>query len=110
MFDTHSLDFKDEAQYKYLYCRADSSCYELRYGISEQSLFENFTRKVRWISLNPVLSLRSKSNLNSNPVAMKHRILAMSQTILRDSDLTTWEEFTEVDKDFIGPILTFKRV
>lgn len=108
MFDMHSLDFKEKEQCKYLYNREDNSCYELRYGISEVPLFENFTRKARWISVQPVLSLRPKSNLNSN--LSKHSILALSQTILRDSDLTVWEEFTEVDKDFVGPTLTFKRV
>lgn len=108
MFDMHCLDFKEKEQYKYLYNQADNSCYELRYGISEQILFENFTRKARWISVQPVLSLHPKSNLNSNPTG--HKILAMSQVILRDSDLTVWKEFTEVDKDFVGPIFTFKRV
>ena len=108
MFDTRSLDFKEKEQCKYLYNREDNSCYELRYGISELPLFENFTRKARWISVQPVLSLRPKSNLNFNP--SKHSILALSQTILRDSDLTVWEEFTEVNEDFIGPIITFKRV
>ena len=108
MFDMHCLDFKEEEQYKYLYNREDNSCYELRYGISEFPFFENFTRKARWISIQPVLSLRPKSNLNSN--SSKHSILALSQTILRDSDLTVWKEFTEVNKDFVSPIFTFKRV
>ena len=108
MFDMNCLDFKEEEQYKYLYNREDNSYYELRYGISEFPFFENFTRKARWISVQPVLSLRLKSNLNSN--SSKHSILALSQTILRDSDLSIWEEFTEVNEDFVGPIFTFKRV
>ena len=108
MFDMHSLEFKEKEQCKYLYNQQDNSCYELRYGISQLPVFENYTVNVRWIGLNPVLSFSIKSNLNSN--SNKHSILALSQTILRDSDLTIWEEFTEVNADFVGPILTFKRV
>lgn len=108
MFDMRFLEFREEEQHKYLYNQVDNSCYELRYGISEQTLFENFTRKVRWISVQPVLSIHQKSSLNSNH--NNHSILAMSQVILRDSDLTILKEFTEVDVNFVGPVIIVKRV